>query len=152
MINLHESMWPDRGSNQQPLDTQSDLLTTALGGPALCFCRFFEGFLCLFDVFFFVLFLSMFFSMLFFCVMSFDVLPYLCYVFSMFCRPMFCHRSSWSSAILNFQDILLTTLKCPNLQRAITPIKIDGICSKVNQVIYSSSPISWPSFKPLAKF
>ena len=28
MINLHESMWPDWGSNQQPLDAQSDLLPT----------------------------------------------------------------------------------------------------------------------------
>ena len=32
-----------------------------------------------------------------------------------------------------------------------TPEKNDRICSKVNQVIYSSSPISWPSFKPLAQ-
>ena len=30
-------------------------------------------------------------------------------------------------------------------------LKIDRICSKVNQVIYSSSFISWPSFKPLAQ-
>ena len=36
----------------------------------------------------------------------------------------------------NFRDILLTSLKWPNFQRAI---------------IYSSSPISWPSFKPLAQ-
>ena len=28
-------MWPDRGSNQRPLDSQSDSLPTALGGPAL---------------------------------------------------------------------------------------------------------------------
>ena len=62
------------------------------------------------------------------------------------------HRSSWSIAILSFQDILLTSIKCPNLQRAINPVKIDRIRSKVNQVIYSSSPISWPSFKPLAQF
>ena len=34
MINLHESVWPDRGSNQRPLDSQSDSLPTALGGPA----------------------------------------------------------------------------------------------------------------------
>ena len=34
MINLHESMWSDRGSNQRPLDSQSDSLPTALGGPA----------------------------------------------------------------------------------------------------------------------
>ena len=27
-------MWPDQGSNQGPLDLQSDLLLTALGGPA----------------------------------------------------------------------------------------------------------------------
>ena len=38
--------------------------------------------------------------------------------------------------------------KCPHLQRAITPEIFYGICSKVNQVIYTSSPISWPSFKP----
>ena len=30
----------------------------------------------------------------------------------------------------------------PNLQRAITPEKIDRICFKFNQIIYSSSPIS----------
>ena len=29
--------------------------------------------------------------------------------------------------------------------------KFDWICSKVNQVIYSSSPISWQHFKPLAQ-
>ena len=27
-------MWPDRCSNQRPLDSQSDSLPTALGGPA----------------------------------------------------------------------------------------------------------------------
>ena len=26
-------MWPDRGLNQRPVDSQSDLLPTALGGP-----------------------------------------------------------------------------------------------------------------------
>ena len=36
-----------------------------------------------------------------------------------------------------------STEMIPNLQRAITPEKIDGISSKANQVIYSSSPISW---------
>ena len=54
----------------------------------------------------------------------------------------------------NFRKILLTSLKCSNLQRVIsfvTPEKCDGIYSKVNQVIYSSSPISWLSFKPLAQ-
>ena len=35
MINIHESMWPDRGPNQRPLDSQSDSLPTALGGPAI---------------------------------------------------------------------------------------------------------------------
>ena len=35
MINLHKSMWPpDWGLNQWPLDWQSDLLPTALGGLA----------------------------------------------------------------------------------------------------------------------
>ena len=29
--------------------------------------------------------------------------------------------------------------------------RIDRICSKVNQVIYSSHPMSWPNFKPLAQ-
>ena len=46
----------------------------------------------------------------------------------------------------SFQDILLISLKCLYFQRAIPPEKLH---SKVNQVIYSSSPISWPSFKPL---
>ena len=50
-----------------------------------------------------------------------------------------------------FRDILLTSLKSPYFQRAITPEKTDGIHSKVNQVIYSSSSISWPSFRPLAQ-
>ena len=31
--NLDERMWPDRGWNQRPLDSQSDSLPTALGGP-----------------------------------------------------------------------------------------------------------------------
>ena len=44
----------------------------------------------------------------------------------------------------------LTRLKCP-LQRAITQEKLDRICSKVNQVICSRYPISWPSFKLLAQ-
>ena len=35
MTNLNERMWPDQGWNQQPLDSQSDSLLTALGGPAL---------------------------------------------------------------------------------------------------------------------
>ena len=35
----------------------------------------------------------------------------------------------------------------PNLQQEI----FNGICSNINQVLYSSSPISWPSFKPLAQ-
>ena len=39
----------------------------------------------------------------------------------------------------SFRDTLLTSLKFPNLQRATTPGRI---YSKVNQVIYSSSPIS----------
>ena len=30
---------------------------------------------------------------------------------------------------------MLTCLECPNLQRAITPVKLGGICSKVNHVI-----------------
>ena len=51
----------------------------------------------------------------------------------------------------SFRDILLTNVKCPNLQRAITPNKFVRIFYKVNQVIYSSPPISWPSFKALAQ-
>ena len=43
----------------------------------------------------------------------------------------------------NFREILLTSLKCPNLQRTITPKNFDGIGSKVNQVIYLSFPVSW---------
>ena len=39
----------------------------------------------------------------------------------------------------------------PNLQRATTPEIVYGIGSNVNQVYYSSSPISWPSSKPLAQ-
>ena len=31
-------MWPDRVSNQRPLDSQSDSLPTALGGPANKVC------------------------------------------------------------------------------------------------------------------
>ena len=37
---------------------------------------------------------------------------------------------------------LLTSFKCPNWQRAITPEEINGICSKVYQLIYSLSSIS----------
>ena len=55
-----------------------------------------------------------------------------------------------TSSSNTFREILLTSLKCPNLQRAITPELIDWICSKVNQVTYSSSPTSWPSLKSLA--
>ena len=32
--NLNERMWLDRGSNQRPLDSQSDTLPTVLGGPS----------------------------------------------------------------------------------------------------------------------
>ena len=32
----------------------------------------------------------------------------------------------------------MTSFKCPNFQRAITPEKFDGIRSKATQVIYSS--------------
>ena len=51
----------------------------------------------------------------------------------------------------SFRDILLTSLKCQNFQRAITPKKYGEFFKKYNQVIYSSSPISWSSFKPLAQ-
>ena len=51
----------------------------------------------------------------------------------------------------NFLDILLTSLKCPNFQKAITPEILDELFLKFNQVIYSSSPISWLCFKPLAQ-
>ena len=50
-----------------------------------------------------------------------------------------------------FRGILLRSLKCQNFQRAITPEKIDRIHSKINQIIYSSSSIKCPSFKPLAQ-
>ena len=49
----------------------------------------------------------------------------------------------------NFRDILLIRLQCHKLQRTITPIKFHGICPKVNQVIYISSPISKPNTKAL---
>ena len=48
-------------------------------------------------------------------------------------------------------EVLAESLKCPNFQRAITLEKFDRIYSKVNQVICSSSPISWPSLKLLAQ-
>ena len=52
----------------------------------------------------------------------------------------------------SFRDILLTSIKCPNFQRAITPKnKVNFLKHLFNQVIYSSSPISWPSLKPLAQ-
>ena len=41
-----------------------------------------------------------------------------------------------------FREILLTIFECANLQRAITPEIFDRICSKVDRVIYSSSPIN----------
>ena len=46
-----------------------------------------------------------------------------------------------ASSSNSFRYILLTSLKC-TFQRAIAPEKIDGICSKANQAIYSSFPIS----------
>ena len=36
-------------------------------------------------------------------------------------------------------------------QRSITPEKYDDFFKTFNQVIYSSSPISWASLKPLAQ-
>ena len=51
----------------------------------------------------------------------------------------------------SFRDTLLTSLKCTNLQRAISPENVNRICSRDNQVIYSSSFISWPSSKTLAQ-
>ena len=43
-------------------------------------------------------------------------------------------------------------IQCPKfLKRVITPEKSYNLfSSNFHQVIYSSSPISWPSFKPLA--
>ena len=49
-----------------------------------------------------------------------------------------------------WKDFILIFSKCPNFQRAITPEKYGEFLLNLNQVIYSSSPISWPSFKPLA--
>ena len=46
---------------------------------------------------------------------------------------------------------MLTSLKFPNFQRAITLEEFDGIHSKDNQIMYSSFPISWPSFKFLVQ-
>ena len=51
----------------------------------------------------------------------------------------------------SFRDILLTSVKCLILQRAIMLEKGNRISSKVNKVICLSSPISWPKFKPLAQ-
>ena len=38
----------------------------------------------------------------------------------------------------------------PKFAKGYNPRKNDRICSKVNQVIYLSSPVSWQSFKSLA--
>ena len=57
---------------------------------------------------------------------------------------------SWPTFKLLTQ-IVLTSLKCQNFPRAITPEIFDGTFSKLNQVIYLSLPISWPSFKLLAQ-
>ena len=47
--------------------------------------------------------------------------------------------------------LCLPFLNCLNFQRAISPDKINGICSNVNQVTYPSFPVSWPRNKPLAQ-
>ena len=77
-----------------------------------------------------------------------------------------CFFKSWPSNLLiipyqltkfqasssnSFQNIMLTSLKFPNFQRAITLEEFDGIHSKDNQIMYSSFPISWPSFKFLVQ-
>ena len=51
-----------------------------------------------------------------------------------------------------FRDILLTRFHCEkNAKKAITPLIFYGICSKVNQVIYTSTPISIPNIMALAQ-
>ena len=55
-----------------------------------------------------------------------------------------------------FRDILLTRFnsdffKMPKFSKGHYSGKIRWILLNFNQVIYSSSPISWPSFKPLAQ-
>ena len=45
----------------------------------------------------------------------------------------------------------MNKFKCQKLQRAITPSKLYKIPPKVNQVIYTSSQISIPNIKALAK-
>ena len=50
-----------------------------------------------------------------------------------------------------WKDFIQIFKKCPNFQRAITAEKYGESFLNFNQVIYSSSPISWPSFKPLAQ-
>ena len=47
-------------------------------------------------------------------------------------------------------DILLTSLKCQNLQRVVTQEK--KIYLEVNQVIYSSFPISLSGFKQFSRY
>ena len=62
---------------------------------------------------------------------------------------------SWLSfkplAQILFEISCWQILKSPNFQRAITPEKYGEVFLNFNQVTYSSSPISWPSFKPLAQ-
>ena len=56
------------------------------------------------------------------------------------------------NGLSNFQDILLTRLKCQNFQRTVTQEnKFDFFFLIVNQVIYSSFPISLSSFKAIAQ-
>ena len=50
-----------------------------------------------------------------------------------------------------WKDFILIFSKYANFQRAITPEKWEEFFQNFNQVIYSSSLISWPSFKPLAQ-
>ena len=59
-----------------------------------------------------------------------------------------------SSPLFKYFFIYLADKFIKNAQicRDITPKKLNGICSKVNQVIYSSSPISCPSFKHVAQY
>ena len=53
--------------------------------------------------------------------------------------------------IVFFLDILLTMFKCPNFQRAITRKNSRFFFSKVDQVIYSSFPISLSSLETIAQ-
>ena len=59
-------------------------------------------------------------------------------------------KSGLSFALTSSNTIGHVDLICKKNQRAITVSKFDEMCSKVNQVIYSSAPISTLDIKALA--